>query len=95
MKREMQKEFKHENETQNRVYLGEVISRKMDKTVVIRVARTFKHGTYGKIMRTFKKYKAHDENNSCRQGDLVEVKECRPLSKEKHMIVSRIVRTAA
>ena len=71
--------------------VGEVISDKMDKTIVVKVMRAFRHPLYGKTVRTFKKYKAHDEKNSCKLGDEVEIVECRPLSKTKHMLLSRII----
>jgi small subunit ribosomal protein S17 len=71
--------------------VGEVVSDRMDKTVVVKVERTFKHPQYGKVVKRFKKYKAHDEANSAKMGDLVEIVECRPLSKTKHMILNKIV----
>ncbi|MFH1831343.1 MAG: 30S ribosomal protein S17 [bacterium] len=73
------------------VLVGEVVSDRMDKTVVVKVMRTFKHPLYGKTVRMFKKYKAHDEKNACKIGDEVEIAECRPLSKTKHMILNRIL----
>ncbi|CDK30504.1 30S ribosomal protein S17 [Candidatus Babela massiliensis] len=75
------------------VLTGEVISDKMDKTVVVRVERTFMHPRYQKIMRSFKKYKVHDENESARLGDIVEFYEGRPLSKTKYMYLSRILKS--
>lgn len=77
-----------------RVFSGIVVSAKMDKTVVVRVERKFKHAVLGKIVRTFRKYSAHDEGNSVQQGDLVEISECRPLSKTKRMRVERVVKSA-
>lgn len=75
------------------VLTGEVISDKMDKTIVVRVERTFMHPRYQKIMRSFKKYKVHDENESARLGDIVEFYEGRPLSKTKYMYLSRILKS--
>ena len=76
-----------------RVLVGEVISDKMDKTAIVRITRTIKHPLYGKIVKKFKKYKVHDEQNACKIGDTVEITECRPLSKTKHMTLSRIITT--
>lgn len=74
---------------------GEVVSVKMDKTVVVKVYRAFKHPLIGKTIRRFKKYKVHDEESQAGLGDIVEISECRPISKTKHMILSKIVRRAA
>ncbi|RME46194.1 MAG: 30S ribosomal protein S17 [Chloroflexi bacterium] len=63
--------------------VGRVVSNKMDKTAVVSVAITKRHPLYEKVVRRSKKYKAHDENNEARVGDLVRIEECRPLSKEK------------
>lgn len=71
---------------------GHVVSDKMDKTVVVRVERLVRHSRYGKVLRRAKKYKAHDEGNSCRVGDLVSIVESRPLSREKRWRVEEIVR---
>ena len=65
------------------VLVGEVVSDKMDKTVVVSVARTFRHPLYGKIIRSQKKYKMHDEHKEARCGDVVEMIESRPISKTK------------
>ncbi len=61
---------------------GVVVSDKMEKTVVVRVERVFRHPLYQKIMRVAKKFKAHDEIG-CKVGDRVEIMETRPLSKDK------------
>jgi small subunit ribosomal protein S17 len=66
---------------------GTVVSDKMDKTVVVLVKRFVKHPKYGKYMSYSKKYKAHDENKSCKIGDTVSIEECRPISKDKHFRV--------
>ena len=73
---------------------GEVVSDKMHKTVVVKVTRTIKHPVFGKIIKRFKKYKAHDEQGSAKCGDWVEIVECRPLSKTKHMVLNRVLRAA-
>ncbi len=69
---------------------GVVVSDKMDKTVVIRVERRVLHPRYKKYIRKRKKYKAHDPENRCRVGDVVEIVESRPLSRDKRW---RVVRT--
>ncbi len=74
-----------------RVLVGEVVSDKMDKTITVKVTRTFKHALYGKIVKRFKKYKAHDEAGLAKMGDTVEIIECRPISKTKHMMLNRVV----
>jgi small subunit ribosomal protein S17 len=71
--------------------LGRVVSDKMDKTVVVAVERVVTHPLYGKKFRRTKKYKAHDEENRCRVGDLVRIEETRPLSKEKRWRVVEIL----
>ena len=83
-----------ENKTSinTRTFVGEVVSDKMQKTVVIKVFRTFKHPLYGKTITRFKKYKVHDENGLAKIGDWIEAKETRPISKTKHMVLDRVVR---
>ncbi len=77
-----------------RLLSGVVVSDKMDKTVVVQVERSFRHPLYGKVVRRRKKYMAHDEGNECRVGDLVEIRESRPLSRRKRWAVERIVKRA-
>lgn len=77
-----------------KVRLGTVVSDKMDKTVVVEVARQFPHRLYGKIIKRTKKFKAHDEENSCGVGDIVRIMETRPLSKQKRWRVVEIVERA-
>jgi small subunit ribosomal protein S17 len=72
--------------------VGRVVSNKMDKTAVVSVETLKRHPLYRKVVRTHKKYKAHDEQNKCQIGDLVRIVESRPLSKEKRWIVSEIVK---
>ena len=74
-----------------KIRVGEVISNKMDKTVVVAIKREFRHPLYGKRVRRRKKVKAHDEANSCDIGDTVQLVETRPLSKEKCWKVTRIL----
>jgi small subunit ribosomal protein S17 len=73
---------------------GRVISDKMDKTVVVSVDRLYRHRRYKKVIRAVKKYKAHDEENSCRVGDLVRIVESRPISREKRWVVQEILERA-
>ncbi len=70
-----------------RTLVGRVVSAKMDKTVVVEVVRSKPHPIYGKVVRRSKRYKAHDEENKCREGDVVRILESRPLSKEKRWVV--------
>jgi small subunit ribosomal protein S17 len=71
--------------------IGVVVSNKMDKTVVVAVERRFPHPLYKKVVKSIKKYKAHDEENKCQIGDIVLIRETRPLSKEKRWRVVRII----
>ncbi len=74
-----------------RTLTGTVVSDKMDKTVTVLIERKIKHPLLGKILRVSKKYHAHDETNECKQGDVVLIEECRPLSKTKAWRVSKLV----
>ena len=78
----------------NRV-VGKVTRTKMAKTVVVEVSSTKRHPLYGKVVRTSRRFKAHDENNTCKVGDLVEIVESRPISKEKRWVVERIITKSA
>ena len=73
---------------------GTVKSNKMDKTVVIEASRLVRHPKYGKYYKVYKKYKAHDEKNACNMGDIVEIIECRPISKQKRFCLLRVVERA-
>ncbi len=77
-----------------RTMIGTVVSDKMDKTVVVAVETSVPHKIYKKIVKTTLKVKAHDEENSCKVGDKVEVMETRPLSKGKRWRVVKIVEKA-
>ena len=70
-----------------RVMQGTVVSDKNDKTVVVRVERRFTHPVMKKTVRMTKNYKAHDESNACKVGDLVMIEESRPISKDKTWVV--------
>ncbi|MEZ8221759.1 Ribosomal protein S17 [Candidatus Fervidibacteria bacterium JGI MDM2 JNZ-1-D12] len=77
-----------------KVFVGVVVSDKMDKTVVVAVDRLVRHPLYKKVVRRTSKFYAHDEHNECRVGDIVEIMETRPLSKLKRWRVVRIVQRA-
>jgi len=79
---------------QRKTEVGIVVSDKMDKTVVVRVERLVKHPKYGKVMRRYKKFYAHDEKNECKVGDKVLIIETRPLSKLKRWRVLKILERA-
>jgi small subunit ribosomal protein S17 len=66
-----------------RVLTGRVVSDKMDKTVTVLVERRVMHPLYKKFIRRSKKYAAHDEANLCKEGDVVQIEECAPISKRK------------
>jgi small subunit ribosomal protein S17 len=77
-----------------RALTGRVVSDKMDKTVTVLVERRVKHPLYGKIITRSAKYHAHVEDGSAAQGDLVEIEECRPISRTKTWRVTRVVEKA-
>jgi len=79
------------DETKRKVRLGQVVSNRMDKTVVVEVSGPKRHPLYKKIIRRVVKYKAHDEKNECQVGDKVKIVETRPLSREKRWRVAEIV----
>jgi small subunit ribosomal protein S17 len=70
-----------------RVLTGRVVSDKMDKTITVLIERRVMHPLYKKFIRRSKKYAAHDELNLCKEGDLVSIEECPPLSKRKSWLV--------
>jgi small subunit ribosomal protein S17 len=82
-------------DTKLRTVQGRVTSNKMDKTVTIIIERLVKHALYGKYIRRSTKLHAHDADNACKEGDIVRVAECRPLSKTKNWRVVEIVARAA
>jgi small subunit ribosomal protein S17 len=77
-----------------RTFVGRVVSDKRSKTVTVLVERRSKHELYGKIVASSRKYHAHDENGEFHMGDLVEISECRPISKTKAWTVTRLVEKA-
>jgi len=70
---------------------GRVVSDKMNKTVTVLVERRVTHPLYGKIVTRSKKYHAHDESNECKEGDLVMIEECKPISRTKSWRVAKLV----
>ena len=79
---------------QRKVYHGRVVSDKMDKTITVVVETKRNHPVYGKRINYSKKYKAHDENNTAKTGDIVRIMETRPLSKDKRFRLIEIVEEA-
>ncbi|HYO45129.1 MAG TPA: 30S ribosomal protein S17 [Gemmatimonadota bacterium] len=73
---------------------GRVVSDKMQKSIVVTIERLVKHPLYGKRIKRTSRYTAHDENNECKEGDLVEIMETRPLSKTKRWRVLRVIERA-
>ncbi|WP_085520767.1 30S ribosomal protein S17 [Tuberibacillus sp. Marseille-P3662] len=83
-----------EERNSRKVYVGRVISDKMDKTITVLVETYTKDSLYGKRVKYSKKYKTHDENNQAKNGDVVKIMETRPLSKDKHFRLVEIVEEA-
>ncbi|HMQ12098.1 MAG TPA: 30S ribosomal protein S17 [Candidatus Competibacter phosphatis] len=77
-----------------RTLTGRVTSNKMDKTITVAIERLVKHPVYGKYIRRTTKLHAHDEHNRCHEGDMVTIKQCRPLSKSKSWMLVDVVRQA-
>lgn len=80
-----------ERNTSRKIRIGIVVSDKMDKTVVVKVENFKEHPIYHKRFKVSKKFKAHDENNTCMIGDKVKIIETRPLSKDKHFRVLEVL----
>lgn len=79
---------------QRKVYVGRVVSDKMDKTITVAVETYKNHKLYGKRVKYTKKYKAHDENNAAKTGDIVKIMETRPLSATKRYRLVEVVEEA-
>lgn len=77
-----------------RTVQGKVVSNKMDKSIVVLTERRVKHPLYGKFISKSSKIHAHDENNQCSVGDVVTIKECRPISKTKSWTLVEVVTSA-
>jgi small subunit ribosomal protein S17 len=80
--------------TSRKTRVGQVVSDKMEKTVVVSIERRVEHPVYGKMVRRTKKLKAHDEQNEAKTGDTVRIMETRPLSKDKRWRVVEIIERA-
>jgi len=85
-------EVEHTGQTarKGRILTGTVVSSRMDKTITVRIERRMKHPIYGKYLPRYSKVHAHDEKNECRIGDLVTVRECRPISRTKTWMLQSI-----
>lgn len=77
-----------------RIVDGRVVSNKMDKSITILVERRVKHPVYGKFIGRSTKLHAHDEKNECKEGDMVQIEECRPLSKSKSWRLVKVLEKA-
>ena len=77
-----------------RALQGVVVSSKMDKSAVVSAERRVKHPLYGKFMKRSTKFHIHDPENSCQAGDVVLIKECRPISKTKSWVLDKIIERA-
>ena len=77
-----------------RTLVGKVVSDARAKTVTVLVERRVKHPLYGKVVTKSQKYHAHDETSTAKEGDLVEIKACRPFSKTKSWEVSKVIEKA-
>jgi small subunit ribosomal protein S17 len=80
-----------ESASTGRAVTGKVVSNKMDKSISVQVERLVQHPLYGKYIKRTTKLMAHDENNECQEGDIVEIVSCRPLSKRKAWRLSKIL----
>jgi small subunit ribosomal protein S17 len=83
-----------EQNTTQRTLTGKVVSNKMDKSITVLIERRVQHPVYGKFIRRSTKLHAHDENNVCKQGDVVTIAECRPLSKTKAWTLVEVIESA-
>ena len=80
--------------TSKRTLIGRVVSDKMNNTVTVLIERRVKHPMYDKIIVRSQKYHAHNANDEAKSGDLVEIQECRPLSKTKAWVVTKLLEKA-
>ena len=81
--------------SRRKTVIGKVVSTKMNKTIAVEITRTYPHRLYRRVMSRSKKFYAHDEQNTARVGDFVEIEETRPLSKLKRWRLKEVVRRAA
>jgi small subunit ribosomal protein S17 len=87
----MLKKMKEKKKKIKKRFVGVVVSDKMQKTRVVEVVRIFKHPLYKKYIRVKRKFKAHDEKNKTKVGDKVIIQETRPISKEKHFVIVKVL----
>jgi small subunit ribosomal protein S17 len=87
-------ETQTESKSRRRTLLGQVVSDKMDKTVVVQVIRRYRHPRYKKYVQERIRYKAHDEKNEAKIGDTVRIVSCRPLSRDKRWTLQAVVEKA-
>lgn len=80
-----------EEKARGKTLIGTVVSNKMQKTIVVSVERTVKHPKYGKILRRKSKLHAHDENQICKVGNVVKIRESRPMSKLKNWVLLEVI----
>ena len=85
---------KREERGQKKLRRGKVLSDRMENTVVVEVLRKYRHPLYKKVIKKSTRFKVHDKDNQAREGDLVEITECRPLSATKRWRLSRIIKKA-
>ncbi|MEE2003304.1 MULTISPECIES: 30S ribosomal protein S17 [Alkalimonas] len=83
------------SEQNTRTLQGKVVSDKMDKSIVVAIERQVKHPIYGKFIKRTTKLHVHDETNQCKAGDIVTIRECRPLSKTKSWTLVNVVESAS
>lgn len=83
------------SENNTRTLQGKVISNKMDKSITVAIERSVKHPIYGKFIKRTTKLHVHDETNQCKEGDVVTIRECRPLSKTKSWTLVAVVESAS
>lgn len=81
-------------EKTTRKVIGRVVSDKMDRTITVLVERQVKHPLYQKYMRRSTKYHAHDQDNICREGDVVAIEQCRPIAKTKSWRLAEVIERA-
>ena len=79
------------SESNARTMIGKVVSDKMDKTIVVMIERSVRHPKYGKIIKRRTKLHAHDENQVCQIGNIVKIRESRPLSKTKSWVLVEVI----
>ncbi|WP_408955511.1 30S ribosomal protein S17 [Natroniella sp. ANB-PHB2] len=83
-----------EEKSNKKTNIGEVVSDKMNKTIVVAVERKTQHPLYKRVIKRTSKFKAHDEKNECNEGDIVKIEETRPISKHKSWKLKEIIRKA-